>query len=430
MMSWLRKGSSGASFSDSAVLSAVITVGKEDVDAELRPVPALRKRLESLFDSPFDILVLSSEYDPEKGYYPTTDAIPAVHRFLVDQKIRHRFSILVSGGLRSAADTQKTIQRGANGVKIDWPVLLTVDPMARQKYLKKEKLESSLDVPLMAKRIANLIRVWNIQITEVLGASGFKDIKKTVGEENRLLIFDDLEERIYDIFKSPERLERNRQSNQRRMEREGEGNGWRYSQLKALTQPVSSPHQFYRCNLKASCYKIFDRDHVWPGSLLASAGRMASGDPKTFLLSQAEERGNLGDGFDDITILFKDDPDSLSEERLDRGLHRPPDCTPVEIEDPLYRSRYVCRIDRPRNLARPGPCHEDPRYPARHGGRRIPHLLYSRREMEPSRPFGSAGRSFSASSWRNESSSPSKRSSKGSTRNWMNPLNMRRSSRP
>ena len=67
----------------------------------------------------------------------------------------------------------------------------------------------------MAKRIANLIRVWNVQITEVLGASGFKDIKKTVGEENRLLIFDDLEERIYDIFKSPERLERNRQCNQK-----------------------------------------------------------------------------------------------------------------------------------------------------------------------------------------------------------------------
>ena len=89
-------------------------------------------------------------------------------------------------------------------------------------------------------------------------------------------------------------LERNRQCNQRRIEREGEGVGWRYSQLKALTKPVSSPHQFHSCNLKASCYKIFDRDHVWPGSLLASAGRMASGDPKTFLLSHAEERGNLG----------------------------------------------------------------------------------------------------------------------------------------
>ena len=75
--------------------------------------------------------------------------------------------------------------------------------MARQRFLKGEPLQVSYDPSALAKRIANLIRVWNVQIIEVLGASGFKDIKKTVGEENRLLIFDDLEERIYDIFQNP-----------------------------------------------------------------------------------------------------------------------------------------------------------------------------------------------------------------------------------
>ena len=304
-------------FSPSTVLMAVIKIHKEEIDAALHPTPALRKKLELLFESPFDVLCLTSEYDPEKRYYPTTDAVPAVHRFLVEQKIRHRFSILAAGGLRSAADTQKTIQRGANGVKIDWPVLLTVDPMARQKFSKGERLENVSDVPLMAKRIANLVRVWNIQIIEVLGASGFKDIKKTVGEENRLLIFDDLEERIYDIFKSGERLERNRRSNQDRIQREGDGTGWRYSQLRSLVKTTTLPHQFYSCNLKAPCYKIFDRDHVWPASLIASAGRMASGDLKSLLLNHTEERGNLGDGFDDIKVLFREDPDTLPEGRLD-----------------------------------------------------------------------------------------------------------------
>ena len=69
--------------------------------------------------------------------------MPAVHRFLVEQKLRHRFSILAAGGIRSAADSQKTIQRGANGIKIDWPVLLTADPMARQKFLKGESIRDS-----------------------------------------------------------------------------------------------------------------------------------------------------------------------------------------------------------------------------------------------------------------------------------------------
>ncbi len=304
-------------FSDLTVFSAVIKMGKEDVDSELRPAPLFQDRLESLLESPFDILCLTSDYDSEKGYYPTTDGVPAVHRFLVGRKLRHRFSILAAGGIRSAADAQKTIQRGANGIKIDWPVLLTVDSMARQKSLKGETLHIPNDTATLAKRISNLIRVWNVQIIEVLGASGFKEIRKTVGEENRLLIFDDLEERVYDHFKNNERLERNRQSNLARVQREGDGYGWRYSQLKGLIQPTHLPHRFYHCDLKASCYQIFDRDYVWPASLIASVGRMASGDRETLLLGHTEERGNLGDGFDFMNVRFQHHPDKIPEERLD-----------------------------------------------------------------------------------------------------------------
>src|SRR5208337_1551743 len=150
----------------------VLRIEKENVDPDLRPTQEFQEKLEALFESPFDILCLTSEYDPEKGYYPTTDAVPAVQHFLVERKLRHRFSILAAGGIRSAADAQKTIQRGANGIKIDWPVLLTADPMARQRFLRGEAIRISLDAPALAKRITSLIRVWNVQIIEVLGASG------------------------------------------------------------------------------------------------------------------------------------------------------------------------------------------------------------------------------------------------------------------
>lgn len=304
-------------FSESTILCAVLNIRKEGIDSQLLPAPGFQKLLTSLFRSPFDLLCLTSDYDEEKGYYPTTDAVPAVHRFLVEQKLRHRFSILASGGIRSAADAQKTIQRGANGIKIDWPVLLTTDPMARQKFLKGTTFSIVWETSTLAKRISNLIRVWNIQIIEVLGASGFKEIRKTVGEENRLLIFDDLEERIYDYFKDPERLERNRQSNMSRIQKEGDGYGWRYSQLRELVKSTQLPHRFYSVNLKSPCYRIFDLDYVWPACLIASTGRMASGDPQTLLLSHVEERGNLGDGFDNINVLFHHNPDRIPEEKLD-----------------------------------------------------------------------------------------------------------------
>ena len=300
-----------------SLFCAVIQIDKGHLDAGLRMTAGLQKTLESLFTSPVDIIALTSDYDPEKGYYPTTDAVPVVHHFLVDQKMRHRFSILAAGGMRTAADAQKTVQRGANGIKIDWPVLLTVDPLARQKQATGEPLGILNDPPVLAKRIANLIQVWNVQIIEVLGASGFKDIKKTVGEENRLVIFDDLEERVFDIFKDGSRVERNAKANEARIRREGSGGGWKYRELKNLILPAQRPHRFYDMNLKDSCYCIFNRDFVWPASLIAAVGRMASGDAGTMQLACAEEKGNLGDGFDSIRVLFQADPDAAAEETLD-----------------------------------------------------------------------------------------------------------------
>ena len=315
----LRLGEIRQPFGDLPLLSAVLRVGREDIDSGLRPVGSLRERIESLVSSPFDLLCLTSDYDPERLCYPTTEAVPAVHRFLVEGKIRHRFSIVASGGIRSAADTQKTVQRGANGVKIDWPLLLTLDPHARQKVGRGESVTIYHDSSTSAKRITNLVKVWNIQIIEVLGASGFKDIKKTVGEENRLLIFDDLEERVYDILHSRERIERNRQQNRLRIEKEFDlaGFGWRYSQLRDMMKPVPSPHRFCDIHLPPSCHKIFDRDHVWPASLIASVARMAAGDRKTLFLGYGENKGNLGDGFDAISLRFREDPDRIPEERLD-----------------------------------------------------------------------------------------------------------------
>ncbi len=303
-------------FPESTVLCAVLKIEREDVDETLRLNSDLQKKLEFLAQSPFDILCIDSDYDPEKGYYPTTDAIPAVHRYLVEKKIRHRFSIVAAGGIRSAADAQKTIQRGANGIKIDWPILLAIDPLAREKSRSREPLHIPYDRTALAKRLTHLIRVWNVQIIEVLGASGFKDIKKTVGEENRLLIFDDLEERIYDIFHDEERLKRNQRTNKTRMLREGDPLGWRYHQLTEKIRPSPHPHQFYHCHLNPSCFRIFDRDHVWPAKLIASVGRMAGGDLRTLYLSHAEERGNLGDGFDSINLLFLQNPDTIPEDKL------------------------------------------------------------------------------------------------------------------
>ena len=93
----LKKAEKISALLPNSIFCAFIKIEKGFIDAELRPTPPLRERLESLFESHFDAICLTSDYDPGKGYYPTTDGVPAVHRFLVEKKVRHRFSILAAG---------------------------------------------------------------------------------------------------------------------------------------------------------------------------------------------------------------------------------------------------------------------------------------------------------------------------------------------
>jgi len=79
-------------------------------------------------------------------------------------------------------------------------------------------------------------------------------------------------------------------------------------------EPSSS--SFYNCDLKPSCYRISTAT-TSGGLLIASVGRMASGDRGTLLLGHTEERGNLGDGFDFINVLFQHNPDRIPEKTLE-----------------------------------------------------------------------------------------------------------------
>jgi len=232
--------------------------------------------------------------------------------------------------------------------------------MARQKSLQGESIRLAHDPPTLAKRIANLIRVWNVQIIEVLGASGFKDIKKTVGEENRLLIFDDLEERIYDIFKNEDRLGRNRRSNQSRIEREGDGYGWRYSQLKNLIQPAEPPHRFYKCDLKPSCYRIFDRDHVWPASLIASVAAWPAAIERLYYLATRRNAGTSETAL--ISFKFSSRKSGYPHGGKARcRVDRPSHLASTATEGTFHGGRDVDWVDWPGNLARPGAGNAHPR---------------------------------------------------------------------
>ncbi|MCB0316402.1 MAG: hypothetical protein KDH84_24640, partial [Calditrichaeota bacterium] len=245
----------------------------------------------------------------------------SIHHYLLSSGRRHQVSLIASGGIRLASDSQKTIQRGAEATLLDVAALLALDPYAykatQEDKTTTEKLVN-LDIPWAIKRLNNQMESRKIQILEVLGASGFKDIKKTVGEEGRLIDFYELEERLQkEVLEDEDKPARHEQLNNELKAAEPlpAGASPTYSELKKRVQRLKSPHNFYE--LGDINQTVYHRDHVWPGMLIRTLGRMAAGEEEMFLLKNVKGTGLLGDGFDVMRILYQRDPDVIPDAELD-----------------------------------------------------------------------------------------------------------------
>jgi len=248
--------------------------------------------------------------------------VRAVHHYLLSSGRRHQVSVIASGGIRLASDSQKTIQRGAEATLIDFSALLALDPYAYRATIEQKTTTDklmTLDPEWAVKRLNNQMESRKIQILEVLGAAGFKDLKKTVGEEGRLIDFYQLEERIQkNIFEKDEKIAASLQVNDELigMEALTAKESPTYSGLKKRVNNLRQPHHFY--NLGDINQTVYNRDHVWPGDLIETIGRMAKGDPDMYVLRNVKSTGLLGDGFDVMKILYQRDPDQIPETELDR----------------------------------------------------------------------------------------------------------------
>ncbi|GAB4367906.1 MAG: hypothetical protein Kow0042_08790 [Calditrichia bacterium] len=303
------------------LLCGYLEVSEHDIIGGMEILPHLMDEIEMFLKSGVDVLHVHGLRNND-NYFVTSQAVRAIHHYLLMSGRRHEVSIIASGGIRLASDSQKTIQRGAEATLIDFAALLALDPYAYKAILEEktttEKL-MDLDIELAVKRLNNQMESRKIQILEVLGAAGFKDLKKTVGEEGRLIDFYKLEERIQkNIFEKEELLQEYQQLNQELIQEEKvpENLSPRYSDLKQRVVNLRPPHHFYE--LDEVNQAVYSRDHVWPGTLIETLGRMASGDPNTFYLRNVKSTGLLGDGFDVMKILYQRNPDVISENELDQ----------------------------------------------------------------------------------------------------------------
>ncbi|MGH1365119.1 MAG: glutamate synthase-related protein [Calditrichia bacterium] len=282
-------------------------------------LPKLKKRLEALMALDIDVLHVHGLRNKDQ-YFVTSEAVRTIHHYLLSSGRRHGISLVASGGIRLASDSQKTIQRGAEATLLDFAALLALDPNAYRATLQDKTTTDkliNLDIDIAVERLNNQIESRKVQILEVLGASGFKDIKKTVGEEGRLIDFYELEERVQkDIFEHEEKVTVHEKLNIDLLKKEPlpPKSSPSYTELRERLTDLRSPHHFY--NLSDENKTVYQRDHVWPGDLIQTVGKMAAGDPEMGYLKNVKATGLLGDGFDVMKILYQQDPDNIPEEEL------------------------------------------------------------------------------------------------------------------
>jgi glutamate synthase domain-containing protein 2 len=123
---------------------------------------------------------------------PIEYAIPKVHRFLKEEGVRERMTLIASGGIRGAHDIIKAIALGADGVVIGTSDMAALGCVrcgacesgrgcARGIATTDDELSEQFDPEWGAQRIYNLYQAWNKQLRETLAGFGLASVGELVG---------------------------------------------------------------------------------------------------------------------------------------------------------------------------------------------------------------------------------------------------------
>jgi glutamate synthase domain-containing protein 2 len=123
---------------------------------------------------------------------PIEYAIPKVHKFLHEEGLRDKLTIIASGGIRSAYDMAKAIALGANGVCLGTADLVALECIrchhcesgrgcARGIATTDEELTNLMDINWATQRIINMYLTWQRQLISILKRLGMRSVTELVG---------------------------------------------------------------------------------------------------------------------------------------------------------------------------------------------------------------------------------------------------------
>jgi glutamate synthase domain-containing protein 2 len=129
------------------------------------------------------------------------EALRAVHQRLVEVGLRDEITLLASGGIATAEHVPKAIVCGADGVGVDFALLIALGcAVWADERSPCPVQDRDTDPEWGAQRIVNLMAAWRDQLLEVLGAMGMREMRRLRGETGRAIFYEKEEAAFRSLF--------------------------------------------------------------------------------------------------------------------------------------------------------------------------------------------------------------------------------------
>jgi len=132
---------------------------------------------------------------------PIEYAVPKVHRFLQEEGVRDKITVIASGGIRAPHDVAKIIALGADGVCTGTADLVALECIrchncesgrgcARGIATTDPELMELIDHEWGTQRIINMFLAWKRELVRILRGLGMKSLQELVGRTDCLVHLD------------------------------------------------------------------------------------------------------------------------------------------------------------------------------------------------------------------------------------------------